>query len=107
MSTDQKSQPPPSKADHLDQVRVLLAAVDAHVVGVGQRSSPKEQRALELTTQEVVTLLEPYPDIIWEARELRDDASELPSVTPARRSGLRHRMGELTDLIRLQLLASR
>jgi hypothetical protein len=87
------------------RLHALLAAVDAHAYTVGDRPSIATVRALELTLAEIGELLAPYPDIEYEVVELRRLTDDIPTTPAARLPRLRARMTELTDLIRVQLVA--
>ncbi|HEY7955317.1 MAG TPA: hypothetical protein VII38_08485 [Polyangia bacterium] len=93
------------KGERLDRLRALLAAADAEIVLIGPNQTEADQRALTLTVGEIVTLLKPYPDIAAEADELRELTAKLPATRAIELTQVKRRMGELTDLIRVQLLA--
>lgn len=88
-----------------DRLRALLAAADAEIVLVGESQTPDERRALALTVDEIAERLKPYPDIAAEADELRELTRALPTTRAIDLPRVKKRMGQLTDLIRLQLLA--
>jgi hypothetical protein len=85
-----------------ERLRALLAAVDAHSVSV---ETLGDVRALQLTADEIVELVRPWPDLNAEADELRHIVTNLPKLPPKERDRARARMNQLTDLLRLQLLA--
>lgn len=91
----------------LDRVRSLLAAVDTQLVALPERVDRAGLEELALALEELDELLEPFTDITWEVRELEEIVARLPDLPPAQQVAARRRMGELTDLIRLQLLAGR
>ena len=91
--------------ERLARLHALLAAVDAHAYTIADRAGTADVRALELTLDEIATLLAPYPDLEYEVDELRALTEQIPSTPAPRLPRLRARMAELTDLIRLQLVA--
>jgi hypothetical protein len=91
--------------ERMARLRALLAAVDAHTYAVADRPGVADVQALELTIDELSRLLAPYPDIEYEVGELRELARIIPSTPRAYLPKLRLRIGQLTDLIRVQLVA--
>jgi hypothetical protein len=98
------SRPLPTGAA-LERVRANLAAIDAHVAALGDDDNPEAAAALDLTTQALRDDLTPFTDLAAEVDELRHIVAELPDTPRARFPVVRARMNELTDLIRLQLVA--
>lgn len=88
-----------------DRLRALLAAADAEIVLVGPEQTADERQALSLTVNEIAELLAPYPDITAEANELREHVSKLSETRAIDLPRVKRRMGQLVDLIRLQLFA--
>ena len=72
-------------------------------------SSPPTElqlKALKLDLDQVTPLLAPYPDMAAEHQELLDLVDRLPSEKPIQQRGVRQRMIELGDLLRVQLAAA-
>jgi hypothetical protein len=88
------------------RLRSLLAAVDAQLAAVELGPTPEELTALTLTAHALSELLRPYPDLYRDAEELRALAEKLPSASSAEAARARRRIGDLADLIRLQLAAA-
>jgi hypothetical protein len=99
---------PIPKEVRLQRVRALLAAVDAHVAALGGRSADEQERLiLQSTATELRELLVAWPDILSEADELIQRTGQLGKGMAINQPPLVQRINQLTDLIRLQLMASK
>jgi hypothetical protein len=98
------AQPPLTQMQRLDKLRAALAAIDAHVAGLGDHPSPEERQVLKLTATEVRKLLETWPDVIPEADEMLLLIDKLETTLPLEQPQVRKRITQLTDLIRLQVV---
>jgi hypothetical protein len=96
--------PPISKAERLQRLRAVLAAVDAHVAELGDRPSHEQITLLKLSVKEMRGLLEAWPDTLAEADELDRLVDELETTMPIQLPLVRRRMSQLADLIRLQVV---
>lgn len=89
------------------RLRAELAALDGEILALGEPPTEMQLRALALTVQNLTPLLQPYPDLLAQQRELAQLVAELPTLPVARQGEVRRRMVELSDLLRVQLAASK
>jgi hypothetical protein len=89
------------------RLRAELAALDGQLLALAEPPTETELQALALTTESLAPLLAPYPDLQPERDELAQHLAELPTLTVTRRAEARRRMLELSDLLRVQLAASK
>jgi hypothetical protein len=101
-------QPCPIPKDvRLQRVRALLAAVDAQMAALGGRPANEMERLiLQSTATELRELLIAWPDILSEADELIQRTGQLGTGLAIEQPQKVQRINQLTDLIRLQLMAS-
>ena len=107
--------------DALDQVRLSLARVDAAAVELRDPAAVLDERqnvaggktevadpiaALQQSADRVAALVKVRPDLVAEAEELRQVARRLPDAKGLHRQRLLNRVGQLTDLIRVQIAAT-
>jgi hypothetical protein len=96
-----------TRSQRLERIRANLAAVDALVAALGDATITRNQQlALVATAGELRQLLTMWPDIGSEADELVQRAGELGQGLDLQQPRIKQRMFQLTDLIRLQLLAA-
>jgi hypothetical protein len=95
--------PPLSRTERYDRLRALLAAIDAHVASLGDEPTDQQQRLLRASVDELRQLLVAWPDVAPEGEELAQRVEDLSATLPIRQPELRKRIGQLTDLIRVQI----
>ena len=88
------------------RLRATLSALDGQLLALSAPPHDIELEALQLSLQQLVPLLAPYPDLMPEQRELRDSIAKLPTQPLAIQSVTKKRLIELSDLLRLQLAAA-
>ena len=88
------------------RLRATLAALDGQLLALSSPPHDVELEALQLTSQQLVPLLAPYPDLMPEQQELKDTVGKLPTQPLAIQSVTKKRLIELSDLMRLQLAAA-
>jgi hypothetical protein len=94
-------------AQRVEKIRANLAAVDALVAALGDNPATKQQRlVLMAIAGELQRLLVAWPDIGAEADELVERTGQLGQGLKVQQPRLKQRIFQLTDLIRLQLMAS-
>ncbi len=98
---------PPLESAQPDRLRALMATLDGKVAGLGEQPTDADRKALSVTIEEIGGLLAAYPDQAAEVDELRELTDKLGATRGPAVIQLRARMGDLIDLIRLQLLAGR
>jgi hypothetical protein len=89
-----------------DRLRALLASLDGEVLALSTPPTQLELQALQLSLAQIQPLLVPYPDMTSERDELAHLVDVLPSQTEVDQQATRHRMTELSDLLRVQLAAA-
>lgn len=101
------------RADLLSQIRVELARIDEAAVALDREGSEPAQadaadplRELREGAEALAPLVRARPDLAAEVDELRDIARRFPSMSRHDRGVVLGRVGELTDLIRIQLAAT-
>ena len=113
--------------DALDAVRLSLARVDAAAVelrdpeaavedrrgerqnvagGVADKDPRDPMLTLRDSADRVANVVKVRPDLVSEAEELQEVARRLPTAKGLNRQRLINRIGELTDLIRVQIAAT-
>jgi hypothetical protein len=93
----------PRDGDRLDHLRVVLAEIDTLAVGLRAQARPADVQELSERAGEVGALVSRRSDLIAEAQEIGEIARLLPTAGRLRRGQLVDRLGQLTDLIRLQV----
>jgi hypothetical protein len=89
------------------RLRAQLAALDGQLLALSEPPTETQQKALALTVQNLEPLLQPYPDLMVQHHELTERVCELATVPVSRQRELRRRLIELSDLLRVQLAASK
>ena len=107
--------------DALDEVRLSLARADAAAVELRMPDAMQTERqnvaggkedmsdpitALQESADQIAQVVKVRPDLVAEAEELQQVARRLPSAKGLQRQRLINRVGELTDLIRVQIAAT-
>jgi hypothetical protein len=99
---------PIPKDVRLQRVRAQLAAIDAHMAALGGRPADEQERLiLQSTATDLRELLSAWPDITSEADELLQRTGQLGKGLAIEQPQIVQRINTLTDLIRLQLMASK
>jgi hypothetical protein len=88
------------------RLRATLSALDGQLLALSAPPHDVELEALQLSLQELVPLLAPYPDLMPEQKELENSIGKLPAQPVALQSVTKKRLIELSDLMRLQLAAA-
>jgi hypothetical protein len=89
-----------------DRLRAVLATIDGQILALSAPPTQLQLETLRTATAQLAPLLVPFPDMASERDELTQSIERLPTLTLVDQAGLRRRMIELTDLIRVQLAAA-
>jgi len=98
------SLPPMTRAQRLDKLRAVLAAIDAHVAALADVPTQEQRTILKMSVVELRQLLDAWPDVIPEAEELAMLVDRLGTALPLEQPALKKRMNQLADLIRVQVV---